>query len=86
MRGGQSTVLNLGAGRGVSVLEAIASIERVTGRKVPSVRRPRRPGDAPALYADPSAARRLLGFSTKLSDMDTIVGTAWQFYRKVRGL
>ena len=86
MRDGQSTVLNLGAGRGVSVLEAIASIERVTGRKVPSVRRPRRPGDAPALYADPSAARRLLGFSTKLSDMDTIVGTAWQFYRKVRGL
>jgi UDP-glucose 4-epimerase len=76
--------LNLGVGRGVSVLEAVASIERVIGRKVPCVRRPRRPGDAPALYADPSAARRLLGFSARLSDMDTIVGTAWRFYRKAR--
>ena len=84
MRGGASATLNLGAGRGVSVLEAIASIERVTGRKVPTVRRPRRPGDAPALYADPSAARSLLGFSTRYSDMDTIVGTAWRFYRRAR--
>ena len=84
IKGGASATLNLGAGRGVSVLEVIASIERVTGRKVPSVRRPRRPGDAPALYADPAAARRLLGFSTKLSDMDTIVGTAWRFYRNAR--
>jgi UDP-arabinose 4-epimerase len=84
IRGGPSAILNLGAGRGVSVLEAIASIERVIGRKVPSVRRPRRPGDAPALYADPSAARHLLGFSTRLSEMDTIVDTAWRFYRKAR--
>ncbi len=83
-RGGANATLNLGAGRGVSVLDAIASIERVTGRKVPSVRRPRRQGDAGALYADPSAARRLLGFSTRLSDMDTIVGTAWRFYQKAR--
>jgi len=84
IKGGASATLNLGAGRGVSVLEAVASIERVTGRKVPSVRRPRRPGDAPALYADPAAARRLLGFSTRLSDMDTMVGTAWRFYRNAR--
>ena len=68
--------LNLGAGRGASVRDVIAAIARVTGRKVPFVTKPRRPGDPPALFADIALARRTLGFVPELSDLDTIVRTA----------
>ena len=54
----------------------IGAIARVTGRKVPFVAKPRRPGDPPALFADISLARRTLGFVPELSDLDTIVRTA----------
>jgi UDP-arabinose 4-epimerase len=68
--------VNLGAGRGSSVMDVIDTIARVTGRKVPFVVKPRRPGDPPALFADISLARRTLGFAPELSDLDTIVRTA----------
>src|SRR5688572_19236434 len=57
---GESVYCNLGTGRGFSVKEIIAACERVTGKKVPVTYGPRRAGDAVALYADPSRARRVL--------------------------
>jgi len=81
-KGGASAVLNLGTGRGASMLEIVAGVERVTGRKLACLSRPRRLGDPPALVADPSLANRLLGFAPKLSDVDSIVGTAWQFRQR----
>src|SRR5439155_2256784 len=51
-------VCNLGTGRGFSVKEIIATAEKVTGKKVPVTYAPRRAGDAIALYADPSRAKR----------------------------
>jgi UDP-glucose 4-epimerase len=57
-------------------LELIASVERVSGRKVPHHLGPRRAGDPPALVADPGLAARLLGWRAAHSDMDTIVRTA----------
>ena len=84
VKGGASATLNLGAGRGLSVLEVVAGLERATGRKVPRQRCPRRPGDPVALYADGGAAKRLLGFSTRHSDIDSIVATAWRFYQDQR--
>ena len=53
---GQAIYLNLGTGRGFSNREIIKTVEKVTGKKVPVVEGPRRPGDAVALYADPSRA------------------------------
>jgi UDP-glucose 4-epimerase len=53
---------NLGTGQGTSVLEAVAAFERASGRSVPYVLGPRRPGDVPVCYADPAAAHRDLGW------------------------
>lgn len=74
--GQKSVAVNLGSGRGHSVLDVCAAIERVTGRAVPLNFAPRRAGDPPVLTADPSLARRLLGFTTELSDIDRIVAHA----------
>lgn len=81
MKGGESTVLNLGTGKGYSVREVIAAVERCAGgRKVPFRDAPRRQGDPPSLVADPGRAGSLLGWQPKYSDLDTIVQTAWKWH------
>lgn len=79
VNGGGSFAANLGSGHGTSIGDVLAAIERVTGHSVPHVIRPRRAGDPPALYADPRLAKDRLGFTTELSDIDTIVRTAASF-------
>jgi UDP-arabinose 4-epimerase len=59
-----------------SVREVVSTICRVTGREVPIVLKPRRPGDPPTLVADIRAARETLGFNPRYSDIDTIIRTA----------
>jgi UDP-glucose 4-epimerase len=54
--------LNLGVGRGWSVLEMVTQVEEVTGKKIPYQILPRRPGDLAEVYSDPSLAYRLLGW------------------------
>lgn len=76
--GDASLTLNLGSGRASSVRRAIAAVERITARKVPTRIAARRPGDPPILVADISAARRRIGFEPRLSDLDVIVETAWR--------
>jgi UDP-glucose-4-epimerase GalE len=78
--GGGNIAVNLGTGHGRSVREVIASAEAATGRKVPAQAAPRRPGDPPALVADPSFAAEILGWRPQHSDLDTIIRTAlaWQ--------
>ena len=80
---GRSDVFNLGTGKGASVLELIAAVERVTGRKVPYSVGPRREGDPPALVSNGDRARSELGWTPRLSDLDTIVGTAWAWHQKM---
>jgi UDP-arabinose 4-epimerase len=84
--GGESVSLNLGTGQGTSVRELLRAIARITGREVPVIMRPRRPGDPPAIWADPSRAKALLGFSPAHSDPDTIIRTAWDFLMRGRPL
>jgi UDP-glucose 4-epimerase len=81
---GESRSLNLGTGRGYSVLEVLEAVRRVCGRPVPVVDAPRRPGDSPILVADASAAAEILGWRPKLSDLETILATAvrWERRRK----
>lgn len=62
---GRSFTVNLGTGRGYSVLEVVAAFEKVIGRSVPYRFAPRRPGDVVRCYADPSLARRLLGWEAR---------------------
>jgi UDP-glucose-4-epimerase GalE len=73
---------NLGTGRGFSVKEIIATAEKVTGKKAPVTYGPRRPGDAIALYADPSRAKQLLGWEAKHKDPEAIIRSAWNWMSK----
>ncbi|MBQ5596958.1 MAG: UDP-glucose 4-epimerase GalE, partial [Clostridia bacterium] len=57
---------NLGAGRGYSVLELVHAFEKACGHEIPYKVVPRRAGDLPEFYADPTKAKELLGFETKL--------------------
>ncbi|MCS7058158.1 MAG: UDP-glucose 4-epimerase GalE [Meiothermus sp.] len=79
LRGGSPTALNLGTGQGTSVLEVVRAVEKVAGRPVPAETAPRRPGDPPALVADPSRAREVLGWEARYRDIVEIVATAWNF-------
>jgi UDP-glucose 4-epimerase len=72
---------NLGTGRGFSVKEIIAAAERVTGKPVPVTYGPRRPGDAIALYADPSKAKQLLGWEARHKDPESIIRSAWNWFK-----
>jgi UDP-arabinose 4-epimerase len=74
----ETLTVNLGTGRAYSVLKIASTIERVTGRRVPVGRAPRRPGDPATLVADASQAERLLKFKPRYSDLDTIVETTWR--------
>jgi UDP-arabinose 4-epimerase len=80
--GSGSLQLNLGAGEGRTVLQVLNAVEKATGRPVPHTIAPRRAGDAVALYADPSKVKAELGWQPRLSDIDTIVSTAWNFHKQ----
>lgn len=67
--------MNLGLGRGVTVLEMIEAVARACGRRPTVIEGPPRPGDPPMLVADPARARRRLGW-TPAHDLEVIVGTA----------
>jgi UDP-glucose 4-epimerase len=64
--GTDSTVVNIGTGRGVTVRELLAIFEKVFGRPVPTVDAPQRPGDAVGSFANVDKARDLLGWTSSL--------------------
>ncbi|GIX46153.1 MAG: hypothetical protein KatS3mg131_0364 [Candidatus Tectimicrobiota bacterium] len=74
-----NTAYNLGTGRGYSVRQVIDTACHVTGRPIPTVVAPRRPGDPPRLVAAADKARRALRWTPRLSDLETILATAWQW-------
>jgi UDP-glucose-4-epimerase GalE len=73
-----SLAVNVGTGRGDSVQQVITAVEQVTGKKVPHKKVPRRPGDPPALVANPAKAEALLQWKAMRS-LDQIVSTAWNW-------
>jgi len=79
---GKTIAANLGTGNGFSVKEIIATVEKVTGRKVPVKYGPRRAGDAIALYANPANARKVLGWEAKYKDPEAIIRSAWNWHEK----
>jgi UDP-glucose 4-epimerase len=72
-----SVTYNLGNGAGYSVLEVIAAVERVAGRKVPHVLGPRRAGDPAVLVASAERIRRETGWQPRFERLDDIVSTAY---------
>jgi UDP-glucose 4-epimerase len=81
MQGHRGGGFNLGTGTGLSVREILSAIATETGRAVPHIVKPRRPGDPTYLVADPTAARETLKFSPAHSDLATIIRTAWAWHR-----
>jgi UDP-arabinose 4-epimerase len=80
LQGGETMSLNLGLGRGYSVLEIIAAAQRVTGREIRIDHSPRRPGDPAEVVADPARAGRLLAFRPKHPELEDMVATAWRWF------
>lgn len=79
--GNANCAVNLGTGNGVSVLEIVRAIENYTGISVEARSAPRRPGDAPALVANPSQAVELLGWHPTRSTVEGIVSSAWRWHK-----
>ncbi|MGA7629123.1 MAG: UDP-glucose 4-epimerase GalE [Terriglobales bacterium] len=78
---GGSSAINLGTGRGHSVLEVMQAVEKVTGRSVRRKMGLRRPGDPPVLVADPTKAQTMLGWAAK-RNLPDIVSSAWTWMQK----
>jgi len=78
--GGASHTVNLGTGRGSSVLEVVRAFEAASGRTIPYRIHPRRPGDVAACYADASLAHRVLGWRSRLTLADMCTD-AWTWQR-----
>lgn len=70
--------VNLGTGRGTSVLELVQAFVGASGRPVPYVIGPRRPGDIAACWADPTRASRLLNWRARF-DVAAMCRDAWRW-------
>ena len=81
IQGGASDALNLGTGEGTSIKQVLAAVEDATGSRVPWRAAQRRPGDPPALVADPSKASQILQWKPSYT-FDEIVATAWNWMRQ----
>jgi UDP-glucose 4-epimerase len=70
--------INLGTGRGYSVLDVLGAFERASGNKMPYRIVDRRPGDVATCYADPSVAKEVLGWSAEM-DMAKMCEDSWRW-------
>jgi UDP-glucose 4-epimerase len=78
LREGRGITLNLGTGRGISVLEAVRAFERASGRPIPFERVARRAGDVAECFTDPSLAEKTLGWKAEYS-FDDMCRDAWRW-------
>jgi len=81
--GGASVIYNAGYGRGFTVREAIAAVERVAGHAIPTREAARRPGDPATLVADPARLKHALNWQPQFADLDTIAAHAYEWERRL---
>jgi UDP-glucose 4-epimerase len=79
---GKRGFYNLGNGAGYSVRQVIDMCEKVSKKKIPSVEKPRRPGDPPRLVASAERAFKELGWKPQYPKLEQIVSTAWNWHQK----
>jgi UDP-glucose 4-epimerase len=72
--------VNLGAGRGYSVLEVLAAASKAAGHRIPFEILPRRPGDAAAIWNDPALSKKKLDWST-IRDLDLMCADHWRWQK-----
>lgn len=78
----KSEFYNLGTGGGSSVREVIDCCRRITGRKIDTAEKPRRPGDPPRLIASSEKIKRELGWQPQFQSLDAIIASAWKWHTK----
>jgi UDP-glucose 4-epimerase len=83
MDGADSSVYNLGNGRGFSVLEVIECARQITAKNIAAENTTRRPGDPPVLIASNQKAVNELGWKPKYADLKDIIGTAWRWHQNL---
>src|SRR5687768_555780 len=81
MQPGKQGFYNLGNGEGYSVREVIKMCERVSGKTIKALEKPRRPGDPPRLVASAQKAVTELGWKPKFAKLEDIVSTAWEWHK-----
>jgi UDP-glucose 4-epimerase len=81
LAGGASAAFNVGTGAGLTVLEVLRAVEKVTGKSVPHKIAPRREGDPTELVADSTKLRKALGWEPRHSGIEDIVRDAWDYYQ-----
>lgn len=82
LKGGDTTVFNLGNGSGFSVREVIEMARQVTGHEITAIEHDRRPGDPPALVGSGDRARSVLGWNPQYADLHTLLSHAWNWHQK----
>ncbi len=85
-KSGDSTIFNVGYGRGASVREVIRVVKEVTGVDFQVKEAPRRPGDPASLVAKADRIRKVLGWQPRYDDLTTIVADAWRWEQRLAGL
>ncbi|MEM9108556.1 MAG: UDP-glucose 4-epimerase GalE [Planctomycetota bacterium] len=81
LQAGDQRFYNLGTGTGTTVMQIIEAGREVTGHAIPAEMGPRRPGDPPMLYADPSKIKNELGWEAKCTDIKEMVADAWGWFK-----
>lgn len=79
----RSLTMNVGYGRGYSVLEVLDAVDRVTNQPIERRQMPRRAGDVASLVSDPSLVRATIPWEPRFDDLDTIITHALQWERKL---
>jgi UDP-glucose 4-epimerase len=82
----RSLTMNCGYGRGFSVTEVLDAVDRVTNRKLDRRLEGRRAGDPDSLISDPARLKQALGWQPQHADLDTIIGHALAWERKLTEL
>ena len=82
LKPGKTGFYNLGNGDGYSVRQVISTCEKITGKKIPVIEKPRRPGDPPRLVASAEKAIRELGWKPRFPRLEDIVATAWAWHTR----
>ena len=77
-----SAYYNLGTGGGASVREVVDCCRKITGKKIPVVEKPRRPGDPPRLIAASEKIKRELGWQPRFQSLEAIIESAWKWHQK----
>jgi UDP-glucose 4-epimerase len=84
-KGGESTAMNVGYGRGGSVREVLDVVQKISGVKLNIIEDGRRPGDPASLIAKADKIKALTGWEPRYNNLETIIADAWRWESKLAG-